>query len=293
MNILSFSEEITESRGSAIVESPGLHGIEFPLNDDQGAKADGVYTAIEFPDPHLDGLPAYGPSDVGVTVIMEKYLYQQTADADSSRYYYAQFWWAGEAFQNGQYEYWGIHPYPQGFGTESDHYWELAGIQEGSDNTETRSGGTNVPTYNQWYLQAITVNRTSGTDRTGTFYIDLPSVADSNVIDADDSSANGNITPDDPIIVIGDSPWYQSYQHETFAGILGRIKIIAVAMSESDILSESANMSNLVTSAAQNNIWWGKNNFTSIDDLTCDYGTGRSFAWSNASYKGTLVPISP
>jgi hypothetical protein len=39
----------------------------------------------------------------------------------------------------------------------------------------------------------------------------------------------------------------------------------------------------MVTSAGQSGIWWGKNGFNSVNDLTCSYGTGRSFTRNDAS----------
>lgn len=70
--------------------------------------------------------------------------------------------------------------------------------------------------------------------------------------------------------------------------VANSIKIFSAVLSEADMLSESQNFNTVVTSAGQSAIWWGKNGFLDIDDLTCDYGTGRQFAWANAN-KGTLT----
>lgn len=36
-------------------------------------------------------------------------------------------------------------------------------------------------------------------------------------------------------------------------------------------------------------VWYHKRGFATVDDLTCDAGTGRSFSWADASNKATLV----
>ena len=62
-------------------------------------------------------------------------------------------------------------------------------------------------------------------------------------------------------------------------------------VQDADMLSEAADMSQLVTTDGENNIWWGVNNFEHVDSLGCDYGTGRTFTWHDASYKATLDSI--
>lgn len=264
-----------------------LNGISFPSNGDAPLSA---YVAIKFPNPHLNSLPIWGPSNQGVTVIREVNPRQQTDSSLSpGTRYVAQFWYsAGDGQFTGGY--WGMHPYPQGGGGTA--HWEIA--CENQDFVTTRAGNTIVPQYGQWHLQGMRVkrNNTGYPSKVLTFYPNLPNVTDSWVIERETSDVFGATEPPSPTLTIGDSPWYAAFQHERASCIHGRIKIFAKHLTESDMLAESANMSQIVTSEGQANIWWGKNNFATIDDLTCDYGTGRVWQWATSN-KGTLVPINP
>jgi hypothetical protein len=264
-----------------------LNGLSFPSNDDAPTDA---FVAIKFVNPDTNGLPAYGPSDVGVTVIREVYCNTQGAETVNNSFYWAQFWWSeGNGDFELAYQYWGAHPFPRGGspGTTNDPIWELS-LRADFTDTDQGFGVKNDTEIGRWYTQAIIISK-SGATVTGKLYIDLPSTAAGNIITGTNSAGT---LPTTPQITIGDSPWFGFYTHERFSGILGRIKIIATGMSEADILSEAADMTQLVTTAAQNNIWWGKNNFESIDDLTCDYATGRSFVWADVNNKAALVAIS-
>ncbi|MCI0528987.1 MAG: Ig-like domain-containing protein, partial [Nitrospira sp.] len=209
---------------------PASNAISFPSNADQPT-AD--YVAIEFDRPDLNGLPIWGPSNTGVTVIREVNVRQQTPEPVNNSYYYAQFWYTNANRIFDAFHYWGFHPYPQGGspGTNPNSYWEVAGMGAGLDHVETLAGTPNVPEFDRWYTQGMVVTK-SGTSEHGVFYIDLPSISNTDIIDVNQSWSGYGETPETPsLIVIGDSPWYSAYSHERFSGILGRIKIFAGALS--------------------------------------------------------------
>lgn len=267
-------------------DKPNLQSLLFPSNSSGSNNTDPI-VAIKFANPHLNGLPIWGPSGQGVTVIRRYRPLQQTG-------YYAAFWYSDDSsFESGiggSRGYWGFHPYPTSQSNAGTvHEWEIA-IDQGDERTLV-GGGTKTVVKDVWYTQALRIVRNSANSKTLTFWIDLPSDASSNKIAFTCTTANyGEADPpnDQPQITIGDSPWYATYQHERASGYHGEIKIIAKALSDSDVLAEAADMSTLVTTDAQSNIWWGKKGFSSVDDLTCDYSTGRSFVWIDASNKATL-----
>lgn len=245
--------------------SEPLYAIEFPSNV-SGTSNSSDYGVIQFANPDDNGLPITGPSNAGITVIRRVKPVQQTG-------YYAQFWYVPVAGApiNGE-AYWGFHPYPSGGTSGTTHYWEIA--TDGGDVTASVAGPAIEVTKGDWYLQALRVEHNGGSPII-TFWTDLPSTANADKIVF--SGDFGNVQTDYRI-VIGNSPWMAGYQEERASCHHGQIKIIAKALSEADIVSEAGNMASLVTTDGQNSIWWGKNGFTSVDDLTCDYGTGRSFS---------------
>ncbi|NOT95059.1 MAG: hypothetical protein HOP00_01940, partial [Nitrospira sp.] len=61
-------------------------GLEFPRNDQV---PDGETVRFKFTNPHLNGLPIYGPGGAGVTYIFKVRPKQQTG-------YYTTFFWAND-----------------------------------------------------------------------------------------------------------------------------------------------------------------------------------------------------
>src|SRR5262249_10130358 len=116
------------------------------------------------------------------------------------------------------------------------------------------------------------------------FYIDLPSVADADVIEYLDPASFGETNPPNPAFTIGDSPWYADFQHERLSGIVRGFKIFNKVLSETDMLAEAAS-DNLVTPAGQANIWWKKINPTP-DNLVCEAGTGHTLVWAQSTKAG-------
>jgi hypothetical protein len=263
-----------------------INGLEFPSNGEPPADA---FVAIQLEDPQDNGLPIWGPDHAGVTWIWEYKPEQQTG-------YYVTFWWSenSDLFTwdggNGN-TYYGCHPYPTtGSSSGTSHYWELAGMETGADNLITRGGSPQTVSKGNWYTQAYRVVVNANGKKTGTFFINLPDTSAQWVIEHTSTAGFGETNPPNPAVTFGDSPWYASYQHERLSGVLGRIKIITGVLSPSDLFAEAADMTRLVTQGARDSIWWGINNFESVDDLTCDYGSGRSFMWAGTQ-KATLVPI--
>lgn len=225
------------------------------------------YSVLQFDRPDLDGLPMWGPSGQGITIIRRVKHVQAPG-------YKASIWWTRS---DGVFDgiCWGAHPYPVGGGnTTTSHQWEVAA--GGSDHLTTRSGGSKLLTVGQWYLQAIRVNRVNSGQKFVTLMADLPSTANADVIDSADLFSIGESTITTAKLIIGDSPWFASFQNERHGGPHGQIKIIAKLMTEADCVLEGNDMTRLVTTDAQNWIWWGKKGYRSINDLTCDFGTGRA-----------------
>lgn len=265
---------------------PPRFALQFPSNL-TGSDTTEPYVAIEFANPQSNGLPIWGASNAGITVVRKLNSIQQTG-------YYAQFWWSqgdGATFDPSA-GYWGMHPYPTTLdNTGVNHVWELAvaGGDFFSSAGSTDVGQGTAVTKGSTYLQGTTITRANANSKTLKFYFNLPNVDAANYIQRVETTAGyGESDPPSPKVTIGDSPWYTHYQHERASCILDSIKIFNTALSESDMLAEAQNFNTVVTVAGQAAIWWGKNGFLDIDDLTCDYGTGRQFAWANAN-KGTLT----
>ncbi len=262
-----------------------VYGLQFPSNGDSPSNA---FVAFQFDDPQNNGLPIWGPNHQGVTWIWEYYPVQQTG-------YYVTYWWSNNGtflWNSGSPNtYYGTHPYPSnGSSSGTTHYWEIS--IDGGDEVNTRGGSPQTVSKGQWYLQAHRVVVNGNGTKTLSFYIDLTDTSNSNVIEYTVSGSYGETNPPSPAVTFGDSPWYADYQHERMSGILGRVKIFNKVLTPANMMAEAADMSGLQTQEGRNNIWWGKNTFDSVDDLTDDYGTGRTFHWAGAT-KATRVEISP
>lgn len=259
---------------------PAAKGWNFPSNGDSPS---GAFVAFQFANPQSNGLPFKGPSNQGVTFLW-KYMPRQQAG------YYVVPWYSRN---DGQFNepttdpYYGAHPYPQGGGSgTTTHDWEIAA--ENNDYTNTLSGSPKLVVKDQWYSQALRVTHNSGPNTlTLRFYTSLPSTANGDIIEHETAAGYGDASITSPAITFGDSPWYALFQHERLSGILRGVKLFSKALTEADIISEAASDS-LVTSEGQANIWWKKSNPQSVDDLTCDAGTGRTFVWADAANKATL-----
>lgn len=262
----------------------GRFALDFPSNV-TGADRLAPFVALQFDDPHLNGLPFAGPSNAGVTYLWRVNLRQQTG-------YYVTLWWSqGNGGFTPPDQYVGGHPYPKtSDNTGTTHRWEIA-APSGGDYFDTRAGpGTSKDiVYGVWFTQALRVVRNANTSKTYTFYMALPSVAARDVLEwtSGTGSDSAETVPASPKITIGDSPWYAGYQHERLSGRLGELIIEAAARSESEILAQAQDLTQL-TPAFASAIWYFKPGWRTVDDLTCEAGTGRTFHWADVQHKATL-----
>lgn len=237
-------------------------------------------------------MPIWGPGNAGVTVIVERKSHQQTG------YYGAMPWWANKGsfiWDGGNpNSYWGLCPFPPGGFSGTTHNWELSGMSQGADYQDNLNLNVIPVVQDVMRTQGLRINYNGG-DKFGTFYVNLPSTSNDDVIQGPpvgyehDSASFGNSNPPNPTFRFGDSPWTDFLPIERGSGDLGRIKVFNIILSQADMLSEAGDMTQLVTVSGAAHIWYGKTNWRSLSDLTCDYGTGRTFAWADATYKATLV----
>lgn len=274
----------SDARPDGVVIAGDRRALDFPSNvtgPDQAAP----FVALQFDDPHLDGLPFAGPGNAGVT-----YLWRVRQRAQTG--YYVTLWWAeGDGGFTPSAQYVGGHPYPKvANNTGTEHRWEIA-APSGGDYFDTRAGaGTSRDVvYDVWRTQALRVVRHPDTSKTYTFYMDLPSVAPLDVLEwtSGTGSDNAEEPPPSPKLTIGDSPWYAGYQHERLSGLFGELVIEAAARSEAEILAQAADLGHL-TPAFAADIWYWKPGWRSIDDLTCEAGTGRALHWADPANTASL-----
>lgn len=245
-------------------------GLDFPSNGDAPRNA---FVAFQFLNPQSSGLPIWGPSGQGATYIWKYRPRQQSG-------YYATLWWS----HNGNFDssaFYGAHPYPAppGGSTATQHNWEIAGMGGAWDWVETLSGSPKSVVKNTWYTQALVVRRNADGTKTARFYINLPSLASSEIIEATAPRAWGETMPSSPALTFGDSPWYAQYDHERLSGVLRGVKIFNKALSEADVIAEAGSDS-LVTTEGQANIWYMNINPTP-DDISDKSGRGHHPTWAS------------
>lgn len=253
-----------------------------------GADQVAPFVAIQYANPHLNGLPIWGAGGGGISVVARIRV------RNSIGYRSLLIWSRGDGGFLGSDGYWIWTAYPQSqTNSGTSWWWELA-INAGDIIDWQGSGagsGTPIPvTLNRPYDQGLTITRANANSKTLKSYVDLPNTGTNSYIQWTETSAGyGETAPTTPKLTMGDSPWYSIFQHERAGMDLDSIKIMTPAITESEMLAERSDMSRMVTPAGQSAIWWGKNGFSSIDDLTCSFGTGRTWAWADAANKGTLV----
>ncbi len=258
--------------------------LDFPSNVTGGDQS-APFVALQFDDPQLDGLPFAGPGGAGVT-----YMWRVNQRAQTG--YYVTRWWAeGDGGFTSDAQYVGGHPYPKvGNNTGTTQRWEIA-APAGGDYFDTRAGlaTSKDVVYDQWRTQALRVVRNGNGSKTYTFYTELPSLEPIDVLEWT-SGTGGDIAeqpPPSPKLTIGDSPWYMSYQHERLSGLFGELIIEASARTEGEIVEQAQSLKAL-TPAFAADIWYFKPGWRSLDDLTCEAGTGRSFHWADPSNPAAL-----
>ncbi len=271
------------------IDIGSFNALKFPSNGD--APVD-TFIAIKYDNPQNDGLPIWGPDKQGTSFIWEYYPIQQKG-------YYVTFWWANNgAFQwmdGNTNSYYGCHPYPLGGppgGETTEHEWELAGMKSGADNIKTLSDSPLLVEKGRWFVQAFRVKVNDDGTKTGRFYIDLPDTSENKIIEVTADENWGEVLPPSPAFIFGDAPWGPIYYGtERLSGLLGRVKIFNKALPLQDLKSEALEMNRLVTLAGENNIWWGKTSYKTVDDLICDYGTKREFSWVNPDFKARMAEV--
>ncbi len=273
----------------AAVLSSDLYGLQWPSNNYEA----NALTLAYILDPQNDGMPIWGPNGNGATYIWEYKPFQQNG-------YYAVLWWAGLAqandtnfFSNYVAQcYWGAHPYPYPSGHDQpNHKWEVAIYALDQIATLPEGEGASVDLVTDvWYTQGLRCWKAANGTKVVRYYINLPSLANGAIIQFTAPASYGETLPDatyaPPAIMMGDAPWARS--KECASGITRRLKFFNALLSESDMVTEAGAMNALQTSAGSESIWYGKTNYGSADDLTCDYGTARSMVWFD-SHKATRV----
>lgn len=272
------------------VSTGATHSLLFPSNI-SGSDTSAPFVALQFLNPQSNGLPIWGPSDQGVSAVYEIQYVQQTG------YYNPMCWSNNGSFlwdSGSSNSYWIFCPYPTNqSNTGTSHWYEIAGMDRGADKLTNINGGNISVVKGVKKIHGFRIQHNnpggSGT-KTATFYPSLPLVTNDDVIQTTSpDSTFGNTNPPSPALTLGDSPWYSFFQHERASCHMGRIKIFSKLLSQADLVSESGDFTRLVTSEGSANIWWGKKDWTSVDALTCDYGTGRAPAWADSANKGTLA----
>lgn len=260
--------------------------LSFPSNV-SGADQAAPYVALEYARPDQNGLPFSGPGNAGVTYMWRVKTRQQTG-------YYVTLWWSNTpTFQNAN-QYVGGHLYPKSANNSgTTHRYEIA-APDGGDYFDTRTGSGNSPDaeHGVWLTQALRVVRESNGSKTYTFFRKIGSGSDNDILERN-SGTGGDIAetpPTTPRLTIGDSPWYADYQHERLSGEFGQLIIVADALSDAEIAAQAADMDSL-TAAASSAIWYFKPGWRTVDDLTCEAGTGRALSWASAT-KATLEVLT-
>lgn len=274
---LPVSAAIRQPVGTGQPEQPEqLFALTFPSNAAGGTSNAGPFVALQRLNPHTDGLPFRGN---GWTVFKRVKKVQQDG-------YTADFWWSNNGIflwdSGSPNTYAGGHLYID----------DNEEISVGGGDAQASRAGPEIPAqFGVWVLQALVAKVNGDGTMTFTYYTDLPSVADADVIDAQVSSSYGTTNPPSPAITWGDSPWWQSYQNERLSGQLGENLIFSRAFTQQEIADQAALINGVGTTllaARAADIWLGKKGFTDVNDLTCDFGTGRSYSWADPDNKATL-----
>ena len=241
-------------------------GLEFPSNDQV---PNGQTVRFKFTNPHLNGLPAYGPGGAGITYIFKLRPKQQTG-------YYTTFFWGNDdgvgtvnstfLWDNGFADtYYGMHPYPPGGSSGTSHNWEVSVDQLDAQN------GTVVKDV--WYTQAIRV-WADGSGKHHEFYWDWPKTDAGHMVTHTSPTYYNNATPPEPALTFGDAPWQPG--QELCSCTLRGIQIYNSLLSPSEIQAEVS--SPLGTPVGTNSIWYLNLNPTP-SDISDKSGKGHHPTW--------------
>jgi len=243
-----------------------VNGLLFPQN---GAAPTSTLVAFQFSGANLiNAWPA-------------TYIWRVKPEQQNG-YYTTFFWGPSGAFTGAGY--YGAHPYPNSPPSGSVHKWEIS--IDGTDYVTDDNANDTTVTKGQWYTQALRVTAAAGNELDAVFYWDLATNVNRVIsfnTDPDDFALG--FPPASPAFTVGDAPW--NIANERLNGTLGAFKMMDASLTESEIVQEAADMTQLVTATAIANRWWFKSTYSSVDDLT-DSVTGVVATWNNAN-KATLV----
>lgn len=243
-------------------------GLEFPRNDQV---PDGQTVRFKFTNPHLNGLPIYGPGGAGATYIFKVRPKQQTG-------YYTTFFWANDDGAGTVNEtflwigpgsaadtYYGAHPYPPGSSSGTTHQWEIA-VEQGD-----WLNGTVVKDV--WYTQVVRV-WSDGSGKHHEFYWDWPNTDAGHMVTRISPTSWGNVNPPAPALTFGDAPWQPG--RELCSCTLRGIQIYAGLLSLADVQSELNSPQS--TAAGIASIWY-KNINPTPSDISDKSGAGHNPSW--------------
>lgn len=226
---------------------------------------------FRFVDPHLHGLPIYGPNGRGVTYVWRALPRQQPG-------YYTAFFWGNDDGQNNLNtflwadggraadSYYGAHPYPRGGGSGVLHDWEIA-IEQG----DPVNGAVE---YGRWHTQALRVWTDEQGRKHHEFYWDLPHTDAAHRVVHVSPATWGNRVPPAPTLTWGDAPWAPG--NEVWSGVLRGFQIYDTALPLPDILAEIAAPTS--TASGRASLWYLNLNPTPAD-ISDKSGRGNHPAW--------------
>ena len=254
----------------AAVSQLELNALQFPQNGDDPST---TLVAFQFTGANL--LPAYP-----ATYIWRFQPTQQTG-------FYATFFYGQIDGNFGGAGYYGCHPFPQGGSSGTVHNWEIS--IAGTDYITDDNANSTVVTKGQWYTQALVVRLVNTDEIEAKFYWDLETAETRVITFTSESTENyaDTFPPTSPGLTWGAAPWEPGT--ERLSTLLGALKIFDTNLSEAEVISEAADMTDIVTATGIANRWWFKATYTDVDDLT-DSVTDVAAAWATAS-KATLVAI--
>lgn len=240
-------------------------GLDFP-----GSAAVGSTMRFKFEDPHLNGLPIFGPDGQGVTYIWRAYPRQQAG-------YYTAFFWGNDdgagdlstflwTSNGGADSYYGAHPYPKSPPSGNTHRWEISVEQMDFTNGDV--------VYDRWYTQALRVWADEDGWKHHEFFWDLPNVDGAHKVVRTSDPTWGNVNPPAPALTWGDAPWAPG--NEVWNGILRGIQIYSSRLSVDDILAEIESPRS--TAAGNASIWYLNLNPTP-NDISDKSGKGHHPVW--------------
>ena len=269
--------------GSRLYVEPTLFSMRSPANVD-GSTDSSAYGVLQYADPP----PVWG-TDNGGWGIIRKIKPLATVGYINNLCHSD----GGDEFTvhaTGNRGYWIFTGYPPGGSSGTEHDWECAIEQD--DHTANLNAGTVDVVVGEWRIQGIRITRANANSKTLRFYTNLESISNDTIIEVVETASNYGESPvPTPQITLFNSPWMFNYQEERGACDLDWILMYTPNVDIADIEAnvDITDPDAIVAYTGTTNLFWGKRGFTTLDALTCDYGTGRSFVRNDVSNILTLV----